>query len=364
MSLSILHSGQKKHSVAIAGLRKEIKAEVKAREALGDETSASFVTVNERLDGDTKRLDKMEARLDRMQDELRIGADQVLVSSHVTDTTPRTNDNRHHTPSSSDITRHHTTNDADADQVLVAEAGDGAEGDDDHLTTLTAVLKRLESSRTEHSVKIEASRKTLKEHTSSLTTKAKLETEALADNNREWLVKIQKTLDANADVDLMDLRLKQDQLTETLEDVSIELSEKTSRDEVDDKLNTKFDELTDSLSTALQAVQNDDKDFKECIRKCEDGMEALKVSKSDKSEIADLSAQLTAKLNMVQQTASAAVVPPEVANEIAQCLRRDELIAMLDDKANADMVGGRPLARSDGGREGPDAGYAFFLSSG
>ena len=67
---------------------------------------------------------------------------------------------------------------------------------------------------------------------------------------------------------------------------------------------------------------------------------------------------------MVQQTASAAVVPPEVANEIAQCLRRDELIAMLDDKANADMVGGRPLARSDGGREGPDAGYAFFLSSG
>ena len=238
--------------------------------------------------------------------------------------------------------------------MLVAEAGDGAEGDDDHLTTLTAVLKRLESSRTEHSVKIEASRKTLKEHTSSLTSKAKLETEALADNNREWLVKIQKTLDANADVDLMDLRLKQDQLTETLEDVSIELSEKTSRDEVDDKLNTKFDELTDSLSTALQAVQNDDKDFKECIRKCEDGMEALKVSKSDKSEIADLSAQLTAKLNLVQQTASAALVPPEVADEIAQCLRRDELIAMLEDKANADMVGGRaggrPLSLSEGGK--------------
>jgi hypothetical protein len=87
-SLDSLGSGQKKHSVAIEGLRKEIKAEVKAREALGEETSASFVTVDERLDGDTKRLDKMEARLDRMQDELRIGADQVgvprLITSHDT----------------------------------------------------------------------------------------------------------------------------------------------------------------------------------------------------------------------------------------------------------------------------------------
>ena len=52
-----------------------------------------------------------------------------------------------------------------------------------------------------------------------------------------------------------------------------------------------------------------------------DGRVALK---SDKQEIADLRAQLTAQLQ-VAEDASAAAIPPEVA-ELATCLRRDEAV--------------------------------------
>ena len=212
------------------------------------------------------------------------------------------------------------------------------------------MLKRLEGSRTDHGAKIEAARKTITEHTNELTKKAPIETEAQGNYHKEWLTKIQAHLDSNADVDLMDLRLKQDQLTTTLEEVQIDVNDKCSKDEVEDKLTSKFEELTDNLTIALDAVKADDKDFKACIQKCEDGMDVLRASKSDKTEIADLRAQLTAQLQVVQKTASAAAIPPEVAEELATCLRRDEVVPMLEGKASTENVKqiADATARADG----------------
>ena len=147
----------------------------------------------------------------------------------------------------------------------------------------------------------------------------------------------------------MDLRLKQDQLTTTLEEAD-RRERQVLKDEVEDKLTSKFEELTDNLTIALDAVKADDKDFKACIQKCEDGMDVLRASKSDKTEIADLRAQLTAQLQVVQKTASAAAIPPEVAEELATCLRRDEVVPMLEGKASTENVKqiADATARADG----------------
>merc|ERR1719230_80067 len=81
-ALERLEEGQKKHTAAIDALRNDLRAEVKAREVLGDQMTTQFNEIDERLSGQSKRMEKCEARLDRMQEELRITADQVLVSEN------------------------------------------------------------------------------------------------------------------------------------------------------------------------------------------------------------------------------------------------------------------------------------------
>ena len=86
------------------------------------------------------------------------------------------------------------------------------------IVTAFSTLVTAWTEFSDHGAKIEAARKTITEHTNDLTKKAPIETEAQGNYHKEWLTKIQAHLDSNADVDLMDLRLKQDQLTTTLEE--------------------------------------------------------------------------------------------------------------------------------------------------
>ena len=65
-------------------------------------------------------------------------------------------------------------------------------------------------------------------HAETLEQKAHIDTETVAKNVTDHVDKIQKFLDSNMDVDLMDIRRKQDLLLSSLDDYQSELDDKTS----------------------------------------------------------------------------------------------------------------------------------------
>ena len=80
--------------------------------------------------------------------------------------------------------------------------------------------------------------------------------------HEEHLARIQKKMDADADVDLSDIRRNQETITSTLEAVQAGMLEKTDKAEVDAKIEHKYEEILDHLQTALNATEEDEQDFK------------------------------------------------------------------------------------------------------
>ena len=118
--------------------------------------------------------------------------------------------------------------------------------------------------------------------------RASKETEVLATTNKEHLDKIQQFLDSNMDVDLMDIRRNQDSILSQLEDYQGELDEKTTEEQVDVRIQARYDELVTHLQMALRSVKDDEANFKTCIDRIEAATGDLKTSKAERSELKEL----------------------------------------------------------------------------
>jgi len=135
---------------------------------------------------------------------------------------------------------------------------------------------------------LELQRRMTSTHTKELEMKASKETEILAKDNEMRLQQIKKFLDANMDVDLMDVRRNQDLILSQLEDYQKELDERTTEDQVDTRIQQRYDELVTHLQIALRSVQDDEANFKACVRRIEETNSELKSTKAERSELKEL----------------------------------------------------------------------------
>eukprot|EP00520_Triparma_pacifica_P006144 CAMPEP_0118652410 /NCGR_PEP_ID=MMETSP0785-20121206/11301_1 /TAXON_ID=91992 /ORGANISM="Bolidomonas pacifica, Strain CCMP 1866" /LENGTH=789 /DNA_ID=CAMNT_0006544921 /DNA_START=126 /DNA_END=2492 /DNA_ORIENTATION=+ len=94
-----------------------------------------------------------------------------------------------------------------------------------------------------------------------------------------------------AGIDLVDIRRSQDNIKEAVDTVQRDLFEKVAREEVDNKLEAKFESIIDHLQSALNSTESDEADFKAVTGNLNQMCESLKNDKADKTEIAALRKQ-------------------------------------------------------------------------
>ncbi|GMI27731.1 hypothetical protein TrRE_jg783, partial [Triparma retinervis] len=94
-----------------------------------------------------------------------------------------------------------------------------------------------------------------------------------------------------AGIDLVDIRRSQDNIKEAIDTVQRDMFEKVAREEVDNKLESKFESIIDHLQSALNSTESDEADFKAVTGNLNQMCESLKSDKADKTEIAALRKQ-------------------------------------------------------------------------
>jgi TRAP-type mannitol/chloroaromatic compound transport system substrate-binding protein len=77
-----------------------------------------------------------------------------------------------------------------------------------------------------------------------------------------------------------------------LEDYQRELDEKTTEDQVDSRIQSRYDELVTHLQIALRSVKDDEANFKACIDRIEATSTDLKAVKAERSELKELSSSV------------------------------------------------------------------------
>lgn len=212
----------------------------------------------------------IQDKLSRLSKELYISSDQVTVQQ---------------------------LNGRDSVNVLDGEAGileepiglGGVPDEDaDAEISLTSALERLSMTSHEMGRSLDLQRRTAAMHAKELELRASKDTEILAAGNKEHLERIQQFLDSNMDVDLMDIRRNQDLVLSQLEDYQRELDEKTTEDQVDSRIQSRYDELVTHLQIALRSVKDDEANFKACIDRIEATSTDMKATKAERSELKEL----------------------------------------------------------------------------
>mmetsp|Transcript_26945 Transcript_26945/g.83823 ORF Transcript_26945/g.83823 Transcript_26945/m.83823 type:complete len:283 (+) Transcript_26945:350-1198(+) len=156
------------------------------------------------------------------------------------------------------------------------------------VTSLTSELERMGAMFQETARNLELQRRVTATHTKELDLKAHKETEILATENKHQLGQIQNFLNSNMDVDLMDIRRSQDLILSQLEEYQKDLDEKTTEDQVDSRIQHRYDELVTHLQIALRSVQDDEANFRACVQRIEETSSELKVAKAERSELKEL----------------------------------------------------------------------------
>jgi hypothetical protein len=132
----------------------------------------------------------------------------------------------------------------------------------------------------------------LRNHGDELERKAKIEVEDLCRKHDEHLSRIQRKMDADADVDLSDIRRNQETITSTLEAVQAGMLEKTDKQEVDAKIEHKYEEILEHLNTALASTAEDEDDFRASTDALNKAVEELRATKADRKEFGAMRQQV------------------------------------------------------------------------
>ena len=154
--------------------------------------------------------------------------------------------------------------------------------------SLTNELECMNTMAQEMARNMELQRRMATTQSKQLELKACKETEAIANQNKEHLGKIQQFLDSNMDVNLMDIRRNQDLLLSQLEDYHMLLDEKTTEKQVDSRIERRYDDLVSHLQLAMQSVKADEANFKACIQRIEQANSQLLTNKAERSELNEL----------------------------------------------------------------------------
>ena len=154
--------------------------------------------------------------------------------------------------------------------------------------SLTNELECMSTMAQEMARNMELQRRMATTQSKQLELKACKETEAIANQNKEHLGKMQEFLNSNMDVNLMDIRRNQDLILSQLEDYHMLLDEKTTEGQVDSRIERRYDDFVSHLQLAMQSVKDDEANFKACIQRIEQASSQLMTNKAERSELNEL----------------------------------------------------------------------------
>jgi len=153
---------------------------------------------------------------------------------------------------------------------------------------LTDILNHFEDLLAEQAKIIEVQKNTIKLHGTEIETKANIMVQDDVVRHAEEIEKIKKKVFDQEVVDLMDVRKRQENITESLDSIQRDLINKVDRQAVDEKVESKYAEIIDHLQTALKASEEDEEEFKRSTADLYNTVESLRKGKADRRELADL----------------------------------------------------------------------------
>jgi len=202
--------------------------------------------------------------------------------------------------------------------------------------SLTNELECMSTMAQEMARNMELQRRMATTQSKQLELKACKETEAIANQNKEHLGKMQEFLNSNMDVNLMDIRRNQDLILSQLEDYHMLLDEKTTEGQVDSRIERRYDDFVSHLQLAMQSVKDDEANFKACIQRIEQASSQLMTNKAERSELNELRAQL--EVQLANSTKASQELSPEARTLLQSAVQREEILTMLKDKADKSLM--------------------------
>uniref|UniRef100_A0A7R9YCT8 Uncharacterized protein n=1 Tax=Pinguiococcus pyrenoidosus TaxID=172671 RepID=A0A7R9YCT8_9STRA len=148
----------------------------------------------------------------------------------------------------------------------------------------------------------------------------------MADNLRELndrMASFEAWRREQEEMDISDVRRKQDAIIEGITALQHDLVEKIDRADVDEKIEAKYQEIIDHLQTALESTHEDEDEFRRMTATLKTTVENLQTLKADRREVVELRRQV-----VLQQAQGGAGAGMSLAGGIS----RDELLMLLDDK--------------------------------
>lgn len=224
------------------------------------------------LEEHTRAIRAVKDKFQRLSDDLYITTDQVVLSK-----------------------REGTTL-----QSLVRSQDDDDGNEND--VSLSVLLERMSDNTASAINGLEVQRRTAHSHAQAIGNKAGIAVEALAQRNKSHIDRLQAFVNANMDVDLMDVRRKQDQLLATIEDYKDTLDARPTEEALDEKIKHKYDGLLRQVQRALAAVKDDETAFKACIESIEAKTRDLKAeTATDRSHADNCIRELSGRVDRLEQ---------------------------------------------------------------
>jgi len=293
-----LNEESKMHKTSIEAADLEIerlKAQVRGQgQMLADDIKAMETSMEEMRGMSNEFMQK----LDDLASELELTADKVTYKKRRELTPPTRNSVSSGNPNG----KRNSVVSKGGDSLAEIMGEDGNELADDEesqftMVPLTDMLNHLEDLVLKQNKELELQKNKLKLHGHEIQQRANVLVETDVQRHGEDLEIIKKKVFDQEAVDLMDVRKRQENITESLETIQRDLINKVDRQAVDEKVEVKYSEIINHLQLALKASEDDEEDFKKHTKELYDTVEALRKAKADRRELADLRALLLATSN-------------------------------------------------------------------
>lgn len=305
--LSALEIQQQEQVLQASELQCCLQKLTRTREQEANENKEQFEAFRGAIATQDQSILMIQDKLSRLSKELYISSDQVHV-----------------------VRRPDLESDAVFDKPAEIER-DGAS-----RASLTNELECMSTMAQEMARNMELQRRMATTQSKQLELKACKETEAIANQNKEHLGKMQEFLNSNMDVNLMDIRRNQDLILSQLEDYHMLLDEKTTEGQVDSRIERRYDDFVSHLQLAMQSVKDDEANFKACIQRIEQASSQLMTNKAERSELNELRAQL--EVQLANSTKASQELSPEARTLLQSAVQREEILTMLKDKADKSLM--------------------------
>jgi len=151
--------------------------------------------------------------------------------------------------------------------------------------TLTQTLVNINNTLADNENDLDELKKNLKEHWKFLINKADISYETKVDDLTYVVEKIKAKQDEQDGVDITDVRRRLDELVNTVDEINQELVLKINDEDVDERIEDKYEEIVNHLHHALKAAAVDEEELKKISSDLNNAMEELKDNKADKREI-------------------------------------------------------------------------------